>query len=71
MISAITLLAVNRVVGVVTFATRGSKSWWKDSRIFFIHNDRLFEKASERACLTHHELMGALRFRERSSYRHA
>lgn len=61
MISAVTLVAVNWLLGLLTFRNKKLESLVEGQPDLLIHNGRVFEKALERACLTQHELMSALR----------
>ena len=61
MISAVTLVGVNWLVGVLTFRSKKLEGLIEGRPEVLIHNGRLFQNALDRACLTRHELMGALR----------
>ncbi len=61
MISAVTLVGVNWVVGTLTFRSKKLEKLVEGQPDLLIHNGRLFEKALDRASLTRHELMSALR----------
>src|SRR5438309_7908639 len=55
MISAVTLVGVNWLVGVLTFRSKRLEAVIEGRPELLIHNGRLFEKALDRACLTRHE----------------
>jgi uncharacterized membrane protein YcaP (DUF421 family) len=61
MISAITLVATNWVVGLVTYKSKRMEALVEGRPEVLIHNGKLFEKALQHTKLTHHELMTALR----------
>ena len=61
MISAVTLVGVNWLVGLLTFRSKTLEALVEGRPDVLIHNGRLYEKALDRACLTRHELMAALR----------
>jgi uncharacterized membrane protein YcaP (DUF421 family) len=60
-ISAVTLVGLNWLVGILTFRSRTAEALIEGRPELLIHNGRLFEKALERSKLTRHELMSALR----------
>jgi uncharacterized membrane protein YcaP (DUF421 family) len=60
-ISAVTLVGTNWLVGLLTFNSKAMESLVEGRPDVLIHNGKLFEAGLERAKLTHHELMTALR----------
>ena len=60
-ISAITLLAANRLVGWLTFKHKGLEKLVEGRPEILIHDGKLFTDVLEREQLTHHELNVALR----------
>jgi len=61
MISAISLVATNWVVGLVTYKSKRTEALVEGRPEVLIHNGKLFEKALQHPKITHHELMTALR----------
>jgi len=60
-ISAVTLVGLNWLVGILTFRSKTAEALIEGRPELLIHNGRLFEKALEKSKLTKHELMSALR----------
>ena len=60
-ISAVTLIGLNFIVGYLTFRSKRLEVLLEGQPEVLIHNGRLFEKVMARARLTHHELNAALR----------
>ena len=61
LISATTLVAVNYLVGLLTFKSKRVEALIEGRPLVLIHNGVLFEDVMARAQLTHHELNSALR----------
>jgi uncharacterized membrane protein YcaP (DUF421 family) len=61
MISAVTLVGLNWLVAVLTFRSKRLEGLIEGQPELLIHNGKLFQKALDRASLTQHELMAALR----------
>ncbi len=61
MISAVTLVGLNWLVGILTFRSKTAEALIEGRPELLIHNGRLFEKALQDSKLTRHELMSALR----------
>ena len=61
MISAVTLVAVNWIVGVVTFKSKTAERLVEGSPELLVHNGKVAEGALSRAKLTQRELLSALR----------
>ena len=61
LISAVTLIGLNWVVGYVTFKNKAIEALIEGRPEILIHNGRLYPYALKRERLTHHELMNALR----------
>jgi uncharacterized membrane protein YcaP (DUF421 family) len=61
MISAVTLVGLNWLIAVVTFRSKKLEGLIEGRPELLIHNGKLFQKALDRASLTQHELMAALR----------
>lgn len=61
LISATTLVAVNYLVGYITFRSKRAETLIEGRPVILIHNGHLFEDVMARAQLTHHELNSALR----------
>jgi uncharacterized membrane protein YcaP (DUF421 family) len=61
MISAVTLVDLNWLVGIITFRNRTAEALIEGRPELLVHNGKLFQKALDHACLTRRELMGALR----------
>lgn len=60
-ISAVTLVGANWLVGWMTYKNKTLESLVEGRPEVLIHNGKLFQTALEHAKLTHHELMTALR----------
>src|SRR5471030_1914244 len=60
-ISAVTLVGLNWLVGILTFRSKTAEALIEGRPELLIHNGRLFEKALDNSKLTKHELMSALR----------
>ena len=60
-ISAVTLISLNFIMGYVTYRSKRLEVLLEGQPEVLIHNGRLFEKVMARAQLTHHELNAALR----------
>ena len=61
LISAVTLVGVNAVVGYATYRSKRLEAVIEGRPQILIHNGKLFEDVMARAKLTHHELHSALR----------
>ena len=61
LISAVTLIALNYVVGYATFKSKRLEAIVEGRPLIIIHNGRVFEDVLALAQLTHHELAAALR----------
>ena len=61
MISAATLVAINWLVGLLTYKSRRAEALIEGRPELLIHNGKLFETILARAQLTRHELRAALR----------
>ena len=61
LISAITLITLNHVVGIATFKSKRIEAIVEGRPLIIVHNGRVFEDVLARAKLTHHELDAALR----------
>jgi uncharacterized membrane protein YcaP (DUF421 family) len=61
LISATTLVALNYVVGALTYRSKTLEALIEGRPQLLIHNGRLFEEVMRNAKLTHHELNAALR----------
>ncbi|HEY4591115.1 MAG TPA: YetF domain-containing protein, partial [Thermoanaerobaculia bacterium] len=61
LISAAALIAVNYLVGVLTFRSKRLEALIEGRPELLIHNGRLYEEVLTRAQLTRHELNAALR----------
>ncbi len=61
MVSAITLVATNWLVGLITYKSKRLETLVEGRPEVLIHNGKLFEKALQHTKITHHELMTALR----------
>src|SRR6476620_6650267 len=61
LISAITLITLNHVVGIATFKNKRIEAIVEGRPLIIVHNGRVFEDVLARAKLTHHELDAALR----------
>jgi uncharacterized membrane protein YcaP (DUF421 family) len=60
-VSAVTLVGVNWLVGLLTYKSKRMESLVEGRPEVLIHNGKLFEKALQHTKITHHELMTALR----------
>jgi len=61
LISAVTLVAVNYLVGLMTFRNKKLEAFIEGRPMLLIHNGKLFEDVLRKAQMTHHELNAALR----------
>jgi uncharacterized membrane protein YcaP (DUF421 family) len=61
MISAVTLVGLNWLVGLLTYRSKKLEALVEGRPEVLIHNGKLFEQALKRAKLTQHEVMCALR----------
>ncbi|MDQ6625716.1 MAG: DUF421 domain-containing protein [Verrucomicrobiota bacterium] len=61
MISAVSLVGTNWVLGLLTYKSKRIESLVEGRPEVLIHNGKLFEKALHHSKVTHHELMTALR----------
>ena len=61
LISAVTLITLNHVVGIATFKSKRLEAIVEGRPLIIVHNGRVFEDVLARAKLTHHELDAALR----------
>ena len=61
MISAVTLVGVNWIVGVLTYRSKKLEALVEGRPDVLIRDGKLFQQTLERAQLTHHEVMTALR----------
>ena len=61
MISAVTLVGINWVVGLLTYKSKRLEALVEGRPEVLIHNGKLFEQALQHTKITHHELMVALR----------
>ena len=61
LISATTLIAINYLVGLLTFRSKRMEALIEGRPTVLIHNGKLFEDVMAKAQLTHHELNSALR----------
>jgi len=61
MISAVTLVGVNWLVGILTYRSKRLEALVEGRPDVLIHDGKLFQKTLENAKLTRHELMTALR----------
>lgn len=61
MISAVTLVGLNWLVGLSTYKSKRIEAVVEGRPELLVHNGKLFPQALEKARLTHHELMNALR----------
>jgi uncharacterized membrane protein YcaP (DUF421 family) len=61
MISAVTLVGVNSLVGRITYRSKTAERLIEGTPELLIHNGKVAESALRRSCLTRHELMSALR----------
>ena len=60
-VSAVTLVATNWVVGLLTYKSKRLETLVEGRPEVLIHNGKLFENALQHTKITHHELMTALR----------
>jgi uncharacterized membrane protein YcaP (DUF421 family) len=60
LISAVTLVGLNHLVGVATFRNKGIEAIVEGRPIIIAHNGEVFDDALARAQLTRHELQSAL-----------
>lgn len=60
-ISSTTLVAINYVVGYITYRSRRAEFFIEGRPEILIHNGHLYESVMAKAQLTHHELQAALR----------
>jgi uncharacterized membrane protein YcaP (DUF421 family) len=60
-VSAVTLVGVNWLVGLVTYKSKAMETLVEGRPEILIHNGQLFEQALKHTKITHHELMSALR----------
>ena len=60
-ISAVTLVGTNWLVGLVTYKSKRMEALVEGRPEVLIHNGKLFEKALKHTMITEHELMTALR----------
>ena len=60
-ISAGTLVAINALIGYITFKSKTVELFIEGHPRVLIHNGKLYPEALRQERLTHHELMGALR----------
>jgi uncharacterized membrane protein YcaP (DUF421 family) len=61
MISAVTLVGLNWVIGLLTYKSKMIETLVEGRPDVLIHNGKLFQKTLESAKLTRHEVMTALR----------
>ena len=61
LISAVTLVGINFVVGFATFRSKRLETLIEGHPQVLIHNGQVFEDVMRKVQLTHHELTGALR----------
>src|SRR2546423_13986944 len=61
MISAVTLVGVNWIVGIITYKSKMAERLVEGAPELLIHNGKLHSASLRRAQLTHSELMSALR----------
>lgn len=61
MISAVSLVGANWLMGLVTYKSKRIEALVEGRPEVLIHNGKLFEKALQHTKITHHELMTALR----------
>jgi uncharacterized membrane protein YcaP (DUF421 family) len=61
LISAVTLIALNYVVGFATFKSKRLEALIEGRPVILIHNGRVLEHVLAQTQLTHHELDAALR----------
>ena len=61
LVSAVTLITLNHVIGAATFRSKRLEALIEGRPLILAHNGRVFEDTLARAQLTHHELQAALR----------
>jgi uncharacterized membrane protein YcaP (DUF421 family) len=61
MVSAVTLVGVNWIVGLITYKSKVAERLVEGAPELLVHNGKLAPTALSRAKLTEHELMSALR----------
>ena len=61
MISAVTLVGANWIVGLLTYRSKTMEDLVEGRPEVLIHHGKLFQKTLDHAKLTHHEVMSALR----------
>src|SRR4029079_8712839 len=61
LVSAVTLIGANYVVGIATFRNKRIEAIVEGRPEILVHNGRVFEDVMAKAQLTHHELQAALR----------
>ena len=61
MISAVTLVGANWIVGLLTYRNKKIEAIVEGRPEVLIHHGKLFQKTLDHAKLTHHEVMSALR----------
>jgi uncharacterized membrane protein YcaP (DUF421 family) len=61
LLSAVTLVGANAVVGYITYRSKRLEALIEGRPQVLIHNGRVFEDVMRRAKLTHHEVNAALR----------
>lgn len=61
LVSAVTLIGANYVVGIATFKNKQLEAIIEGRPQILVHNGEVFEDVMARAQLTHHELQAALR----------
>ena len=61
LISAVTLIALNYVVGYATFKSKRVEAIVEGRPLVIVHNGHVFEDVLARAQITHHELDAAVR----------
>jgi len=61
LISALTLLVLNYIVGWITFKSKKASAWVEGQPEVLVHNGRIFQQVLDREKLTRHELETAMR----------
>ena len=61
LISAVTLVLLNALLGFVTYRSKRFEDLIEGQPLVLIHNGKLYSKVMQQAKLTHHELDSALR----------
>ena len=61
MISAVTLVGANWIVGLLTYRSKTVEDLVEGRPEVLIHHGKLFQKTLDHAKMTHHEVMSALR----------